>query len=415
MNTYITDLISSLQIPADYQSLAIAVLSLAVIVLLAVIAHFLARLIVLRFVEALLLKTNNKHDDVLVNRHVFRRIVHIIPALVMYSLAEPMLQGYPTLVSFINTVCMLYMVIMIALFVDSLLDAGLEIYRHFEVSRHVPVKSFVQVAKLIVYFLAIIAGISVVLGESPMRLIAGLGAMTAVLMLVFKDPILGFVAGLQLSSNRMVARGDWIEMPKHGVDGDVVEIALTTVKVKNFDNTITTVPTQSLINDSFKNWRGMQLSGGRRIKRSVNIDVSTIRFCTEEMLERFSKIQYISDYIKTKQEELAAFNGEQAADLSMLANGRRLTNIGTFRAYIEAYLRNHEQISKELTFLVRQLKPSDNGVPIEVYVFSREKRWIEYEGIQSDIFDHILAVAGEFDLRVFQNPSTFDFDSLGQQ
>lgn len=415
MNTYIVDLVSHLQIPTQYQSLTIALLSLAVIIVLATAAHFLARLVVLRFVEALLLKTRNKEDDVLVRRHVFRRIVHIVPALVMYSMAGPILEGFPTLASFINTVCMLYMVIMVALFVDSLLDAGLEIYRHFEVSRHVPVKSFVQVAKLIVYFVAIITAISVIMGESPMKLIAGLGAMTAVLMLVFKDPILGFVAGLQLSSNRMVARGDWIEMPKHGVDGDVIEIALTTVKVRNFDNTITTVPTQSLINDSFKNWRGMQLSGGRRIKRAVNIDLSTIRFCTEEMLERFSKIEYISEYIQEKQQELAVFNGGKTADLSMLANGRRLTNIGSFRAYIEAYLRNHTQISKDLTFLVRQLKPGENGVPIEIYVFSVEKRWIEYEGIQSDIFDHILAVAGEFDLRVFQNPSTFAFNTLAQQ
>jgi len=411
MNKVLEQVISWL--PSSLQSVSWVetLVAIALIAVAAVVAHFLARLVLLRFVEALLSKRNTKRDDLFVRRHVFRRLVHIIPALVIYSLATPMLPEAPQVAAFLETSSLLYMVVMIVLFVDALLNVLLDIYRSFEISKHFPIKSFIQAFKLISYFIAIVALISLVLGESPLQLIAGLGAMTAVFMLVFKDPILGFVAGLQLSSNRMVSIGDWIEMPKHGVDGDVLEIALTTVKVRNFDNTITTVPTQALINESFKNWAGMQRSGGRRIKRSVNVDLSTVKFCDEDMLERFHKIQYISEYIDTKQQEIKEFNSAQAADLERLANGRRLTNLGTFRAYIQAYLKNHPQISQSLTFLVRQLKPTEHGVPIEIYVFSEEKAWVAYEGIQSDIFDHIIAVAPEFDLRLFQNPSGADFQA----
>jgi miniconductance mechanosensitive channel len=245
-----------------------------------------------------------------------------------------------------------------------------------------------------------------------MMLLGGMGAMTAVLMLVFKDPILGFVAGIQLTSNRLLAVGDWIEMPKYGADGSVIEVALTTVKVQNWDMTITTIPTYALISDSFKNWQGMAESGGRRIKRAVYIDLQTIRFCTEEMLERFRKIQYIAAYICEKQTELDEYNRQHGVDQVTLANGRRLTNIGTFRAYVIAYLRHHPMINQNMTFLVRQLAPTSRGLPLEIYVFSKEKRWVNYEAIQADIFDHILAVAPEFDLRVFQEPSGNDLAHL---
>lgn len=233
-------------------------------------------------------------------------------------------------------------------------------------------------------------------------------------MLVFKDPVLGFTAGIQLSTNKMVSVGDWIEMPSYGVDGDVIEIALTTVKIRNFDKTITTIPTQSLINDSFKNWRGIQDVGGRRIKRSIYIDVSTIKFCDAEMLNRFSKIQFIKDYIAEKDEELTRFNAESGADATNLVNGRRMTNVGTFRAYTEAYLRAHPSISKELTLLVRQLQPTENGLPIEIYAFTNVIDWLPYEAIMADIFDHILAAAREFDLSVYQNPTGGDFSKLTQ-
>jgi miniconductance mechanosensitive channel len=220
------------------------------------------------------------------------------------------------------------------------------------------------------------------------------------------------VAGIQLAANKMVSVGDWIEMPKYGADGDVLEVALTTVKVQNWDKTITTIPTYALISESFKNWRGMAESGGRRIKRAVNFDMSSIRFCDEEMLGRFEKIQYIAEYIEQKKKQLEAFNQAAKVDNASLANGRRMTNIGTFRAYVVAYLRHHPMINQQMTFLVRHLPPTQYGLPIEIYVFSKDQVWANYEAIQADIFDHILAVVPEFDLRVYQNPTGADFRKL---
>jgi miniconductance mechanosensitive channel len=264
----------------------------------------------------------------------------------------------------------------------------------------------------VAYFLGGILIVAIVLDKTPVFLLTGLGALSAVLMLVFKDPILGFVAGIQLTANKMVAPGDQIEMPKYNASGSVIEIGLTTVKVQNADKTITMIPTYALISESFKNWRGMQDSDGRRIKRSVYIDISTIRFCTEEMLERFARIQFISDYVERKRVEISAYNAAQQIDDSSLVNGRHLTNIGIFRAYLTAYLENHPMINREMAFLVRQLDPTIHGLPIEIYVFSKDKAWAGYEGIQADIFDHILAVVPEFDLKIFQDPAGSDLEAL---
>jgi miniconductance mechanosensitive channel len=236
---------------------------------------------------------------------------------------------------------------------------------------------------------AVTVALSVVIGRSPALLFSGLGAMTAVLMLIFKDPILGFVAGIQLSANKMVKAGDWIEMPKYGADGDVLEVALTTVKIQNFDKTITTIPTYALITESFKNWRGMAESEGRRIKRAIAIDINSIRFCDDAMLVRLSKIHYMAEYLEQKQQEIAAWTQRHAAEASTAVHPRRLTNIGTFRAYVMAYLRH-------------QLAPTEHGLPLEIYVFSNDQNWVNYESIQSDIFDHLLSVMSEFELRVYQ-------------
>ena len=271
-----------------------------------------------------------------------------------------------------------------------------------------------QVIKIILVFVIGITVISFVVDKDPSKLLAGLGAMTAVLMLIFKDAILGLVAGIQLSANNMVHLGDWIEMPKYGADGDVIDISLTTVKVQNWDKTISMVPAYALVSDTFKNWRGMSESGGRRIKRSVNIDMSTIRFCDEAMLDKFRKFQYITEYIDSKKRELSEFNTAAQVDDSELVNGRRMTNIGTLRAYIIAYLKNNPKIHKDMTFLVRQLQPTTEGLPLEIYVFSNDTAWVNYEGIQADIFDHILAVVPEFGLRVFQNPTGSDFKLLAK-
>ena len=386
--------------------------AIAVVLLFSIIVYLIAKYLVVRTVHKLIGKTSSNIDDILVERNLFGRIALLAPVAVIYKLTPEALSNFGMVSSVVITGCLVYTVVIVVLIIDTLIDCIVEIYFRSSRDRHFPIQSFAQVCKLITYFLAIILVISFILGESPLKLFAGLGAMAAVLMLVFKDPILGFVAGIQLSSNKMVGIGDWVEIPQHQADGDILEIGLTTVKVRNFDNTITTVPTQSLINDSFKNWRGMQDSAGRRIKRSLFIDISSIQFCDETMLMRYARVQYIADYLQKKQDEINQHNQKQKLDLNTLANGRRLTNVGTFRAYIQAYLARHPQINQNLTVLVRQLEPSNIGLPIQIYAFSKEKNWIKYESIQADIFDHLIAVAEEFDLRLFQQPSGGDFQTI---
>jgi miniconductance mechanosensitive channel len=299
------------------------------------------------------------------------------------------------------------------LVLDALLNGVLGIYRTFDVATRVPIRGFFQVIKVVLAFVVGIFVLSILMGESPKFFLGGLGALTAVLMLVFKDPILGLVGGIQLTTNDMVHIGDWISLPKYGADGDVIDVSLTTVKVQNFDKTITTIPTYALISDSFKNWRGMTESGGRRICRSINIDVSSIRFCSPEMLERFRKIEFIREYLEQVEAEVAEFNATHKVDDTLKVNGRRLTNVGTFRAYVSAYLSHHPDIYTEgMTFLVRQLAPTEHGLAIQIYVFTKTTVWVDYEHIQADIFDHLLAAVPEFDLRVFQEPTGADFQAL---
>lgn len=408
MNKLIEQWVSKLPNIDAHVSWVSAVIAGAFVLLLALIAFVIAKRIIVHFIHKLFIKTTSDVDDIFVRRRVFSRLAYLAPSWAIYKLMPAVLSDYPSLASLTTTVVSIYFVVVVVLVVDSAINALTDLYWSLSKSRQIPVHSFAQVSKLVVYFIAAITIISLVIGESPLKLFAGLGAMTAVLMLVFKDPILGFVAGIQLSYNNMVGIGDWVEIPQHNADGDILEIGLTTVKVQNFDNTITTVPTQSLINESFKNWRGMQDSGGRRIKRSIFIDVNSISFCDQERLTRYSNIDYIKEYIDSKQTELEQHNAKSNTQQS-LVNGRRITNVGTFRAYIEAYLKNHPNISKKLTLLVRQLAPTELGLPLEVYAFSTEKNWIKYEAIQADIFDHLFAVAKEFDLSVFQNPTGADF------
>lgn len=415
MNEFLSNWVSKLPSVAHYETQLVTLLSVVLILLGAMFSYFVVKSVLVYFINKLLNRTKSSLDDVFVQRRVFNRIAYIVPAWLVYKLVPEVLSEYPLLSSLISTLVAVYLVILVVMVVDAIINSLLDIYRTFPVSKRMPIQNFVQVTKLVIYFVAIIIMMSLVLGKSPLKLFTGLGAMTAVLMLVFKDPILGFVAGLQLSYNKMMNIGDWVEIPQHNADGDILEIGLTTVKVRNFDNTITTVPTQSLISDSFKNWRGMQESAGRRIKRSIYIDVSSIRFCDEGTLARYAKVDYIKDYIQSKQMEVNEYNQKNIANTESIINGRRLTNIGTFRAYILAYLKNHPNINQNLTLLVRQLAPTDSGLPIEIYCFSSEKNWIKYEAIQADIFDHLLAVAKEFDLRVFQKPSGADIQGLVNQ
>lgn len=409
MNDYIANWVSKIPNIEGHETwLSTLIMSMGIL-LMAFIVYFIAKRVVVHLIHRIFTKTESNLDDVLVERKVFARIAYLAPSWVLYKLMPEALTSYPVFARGTETAIQIYFVVVVMLIVDSIINALIDVYKSFAISRQIPIQSFAQVAKLVIYFVAIITVISLVIGESPLKLFAGLGAMTAVLMLIFKDPILGFVAGIQLSYNKMVGIGDWVEIPQHKADGDILEIGLTTVKVQNFDKTITTVPTQSLINESFKNWRGMQESSGRRIKRSIYIDINSVNFCNEERIKRYCKIDYISEYIRAKQNEIDEYNASFANANMSLVNGRRITNVGTFRAYILAYLKNHQQINKNLTLLVRQLAPTEMGLPLEIYAFSSEKDWIKYEEIQADIFDHLFAVAKEFDLRIFQRPSGADF------
>ncbi len=389
--------------------LLVIAVSLSVTVVLCLVVNFIFRRMVRSWIEKLIKRSPVKWDDLFLKWHVLDRLAPLAPALVFYALIPAALDDYPSLAAFLLRLAVVYMIALGVLVVDAVLNVLFDIYQSFAFSHAFPIKSVVQVLKIASYSVGIVLVVSVVADKSPVYLLSGMGALTAVLMLIFKDPILGFVAGIQLSRNQMVALGDWIEMPKYGADGSVIDLALTTVKVQNWDNTVTMIPSYALISDSFKNWRYMSESGGRRIKRAVYIDLQSVRFCTEEMLRRFEKIAYIADYVAAKQREIQEYNLNNAVDLASLANGRRLTNVGVFRAYVLAYLRHHPMINQTMTVMVRQLAPTENGLPIEIYAFSKDIEWVNYEAIQSDIFDHTLSVVSEFDLRVFQNPTGADF------
>ena len=392
-----------------YVARAVAVI---VVLFLAVIVNFIVKRYILSALTHIVSRSKSKWDDAILRQRTLNHLVHLAPALVIYVLTPIALESLDSTIAVVRGALQIYMLVILMLVLDSVLNAVEVIYQGFRASREIPIKGFIQVLKMVVYFLTAVFIISILLNKTPVYLLSGIGALAAVMMLVFRDSILGFVAGIQLAANRMVSVGDWVEMPKYGADGDVLEVALTTVKVQNWDKTITTIPTYALISESFKNWRGMSDSGGRRIKRSVSIDMSSIKFCDEEMLERFEKIQYIARYIETTKNELQAFNQSMSVDNASLVNGRRMTNIGTFRAYVKAYLQNHPAINQDMTFLIRQLPPTEYGLPIEIYVFSKDKVWANYEAIQADIFDHVLAVVPEFDLRVYQNPTGADFRLL---
>jgi len=311
-----------------------------------------------------------------------------------------------------QTTAGIYMVAVGLLIVNGLLNSIVDIYHSYRFARKMPIKGFIQVVKIIIYVSAGIIVISLILDKNPGKLLAGMGAMTAVLLLVFKDSILGLVAGVQLMANDMIHLGDWIEMSKYGADGDVIDISLTTVKVQNWDKTIATIPTYALVSESFHNWKGMEESGGRRIKRSINIDMNSVGFLDAEQIEKFRKYYLLTEYINQKEKEISEFNKSLRMEEDQVTNGRKMTNLGTFRKYLEEYLKQHPKIHNDMTFLVRHLQPSDKGLPIEIYVFSNDQAWANYEAIQADIFDHILAIIPEFGLRVFQNPTGSDFRKI---
>jgi len=383
-------------------------LILAIIFILAFLADKLSKGIIVSSLKTYVQRSKATWDDVFLKKKVFNRLAHIAPAVVIYYSIDYALD-LTGLVQFIKTLTLLYMIVISLLVADSFISSLHDIYQSFPMAKEKPIKGYVQVVKIFIYFIAILFLISIVSGTPVLKLFAGLGALAAVLLLVFKDTILGLVASIQVSANNMVKPGDWISMPSRGADGTVLEISLNTVKVENWDKTISTFPTYSLVTESFHNWKGMEESGGRRIKRSVYIDMKSVRFLDEDLKMRLKKIQHIKPYIEQREAEIEKFNKENDVDSTMPVNGRRMTNLGIFRRYLEYYLKQHPKVNNDMTFLIRHLDPSERGIPIEVYVFSKEKAWPRYEALQADIFDHILATLNYFDLQVFQNPGGSDF------
>lgn len=411
----VADLLARL-LPAASPAWLTTVTALAALIILAVLADQLVRRIALVIIERLVHRTRTTWDDALRDAGVFRRLVPIIPVTIVHwgivlvpHLADPV-------IIFVQRLALATLVLLVVRSLGTLLTAVNGIYQRYPIARNHPIKGYLQVAKVVAYVFAGILIFATLMDQSPWFFLSGMGAMTAILMLVFRDTLLSFVAGIQLVNNGVIRVGDWIEMPQFNADGDVIDIALNIVTVQNWDKTVTVIPTHKFLDHSFKNWRAMQETGGRRIKRPIYIDMSTIRFLHDEEIQRFSRFLLLKDYMREKVDELKAYNREHCPDelSDVVTNARRLTNVGTFRAYVVRYLQQHPLIHKKLTFLVRQLQPTAQGLPLEIYVFTSDTRWAVYEGIQADIFDHLLAVLPEFGLRAFQQPTGYDVAMLGR-
>ncbi|HAV5984991.1 TPA: mechanosensitive ion channel [Serratia marcescens] len=388
---------------------------LGLIVLISVVIHLVLHRVVLAALQRRGQQSQRVWQQAITQYKLFQRVALLLQGVIISIQATLWLQSGSQTQAVIVTAAQVWILAFTLLSLFSLLDTLLALLRQSPIANQLSLRGIFQGLKLVAAILIGIMIVSLLMGKSPLLLLSGLGAMTAVLMLVFKDPILGLVAGIQLSANDMLKIGDWLEMPKYGADGAVTDIGLTTVKVRNWDNTVTTIPTYALISDSFKNWRSMSESGGRRIKRSLNIDTGSVHFLSEEEQRRLQRNPLLHSYLNVKTQELSQHNQEIAVDLASPLNGRRLTNLGTLRAYLEAYLRAHPRIHQNMTLMVRQLAPTPEGLPLEIYTFTNTTVWAEYESIQADIFDHILAVIDEFGLRVHQTPTGNDLRGMLQQ
>jgi len=413
MNELLSTWLTQQGIDAQYLPLATKLLGTFIIALIAALSYYLAKYQVLKIVKKVIIRTKNTWDDLLLEHKVFTNLVLLIPFIVILFLTPLALPAEEPLAYLLSVIARVAICFQVANSISAILNVVKSIYQQSAKQRYIPLNSAIQVIKLVIYLVATILALSYILDRSPIYLLSGLGALTAVLLLVFQDTIKGLVASIQISANRMVAPGDWVEIPQYGADGDVLEIGLNTVKIQNFDKTVTTVPTYALISGSFKNWRDMFSSGGRRIKRTITVDIASIEFYSQDQIDRLSKISLIHDYLKTKQHEISENNNiNNAVDDEL--NARQLTNIGTFRAYIEAYLQQHDKVHHQLTCMVRQLAATDTGLPLELYFFSNDQNWVNYEVIQADIFDHLFAMAPHFGVRIFQHPTGYDWHKNNQ-
>lgn len=381
----------------------------AIIFIISAVAYYLVKHKLLVAIQKLVSHSRNTWDDLIFEHHVFTRIALLIPIIIFWFLIPQFVIDEPLMLNFLLVLAKVAITFQVARTIGSLLNVINSLSKETAKDRYLPLNASIQVIKLVVYLVATILSISFILDKSPIYLLSGLGALTAVLLLVFQDTIKGLVASIQISANRMLAPGDWIEIPQYGADGDVLEIGLNTVKVQNFDRTVTTVPTYALISGSFKNWRDMFASGGRRIKRTIIIDIGSIHFYQADKIEKLSEIHLLKDYLATKKQEIAEHSQRLALEDSDYVNQRKLTNVGTFRAYITEFLQDHEKVHHQMTCMVRQLPATATGLPLELYFFSNDQNWGNYEAIQADIFDHLFAMAPIFDLRIFQHPSGDDW------
>lgn len=382
------------------------IILLAVLFIVSIITFYIAKFIVAKIIRRIVSRTKTDWDDKLFSNKFFNRVSYIVPAAIIYKVIPFILPYNPGWLSLFLVALNVYIVFISLLSLYTLIDTFGDIYNEWEISNYKPIKGYLQLVKVILACVAAVLIIAAIIGKSPLTFLAGLGALSAVLMLVFKDALLGLVAGVQLSANDMARPGDWITMEKYKADGDVLEITLTTVKVRNFDRTIVYIPAYAMISDSFINWRGMYEAEGRRIKRALFIDLETVKFCTPEMLDKFKNIELISEYVIAKQQEIDEYNASMCNDKKLAINGRNQTNIGVFRMYMQAYLKSLDVLNQESILMARQLPPTDKGIPLEVYAFCRSKEWVEYERIQSDVFDHFYASLEFFELALYQTPSS---------
>ena len=378
---------------------------LMILLVVCLLGNFVTRKFIVQGIRKLIKNSKNDWDDILLEKEVFHSLSTLVPLIFIQYLSVPILSNFSFLIPFVHIAVKVLLVLVIASVIVKTLKALEEVSTRLTYFKDKPISSYVQLANIMIYVVAAILMFATIMDRDPVALLGALGALTAVLMLVFKDTILGLVASIQLSSHDMVRVGDWVSMPKYGTDGDVLEITLNTVKVQNWDKTISTIPTYAFISDSFKNWRGMTDSGARRIKRSLNINMTSIKFCTDKEIAHYKNIELLKNYIDSIQSEIATHNDINEHDKSSLLNGRNLTNIGLFREYALQYLLANENLRTDLTLMVRQLEPTENGLPIEIYCFSKNIAWVEYEAIQADIFDHLLSSTSNFDLEIFQNPT----------
>ncbi|MEW6997322.1 mechanosensitive ion channel family protein [Colwelliaceae bacterium BS250] len=396
---------------SQYMQLVSAVIGTTLLLLISWLSFYVARYVVLNIVHKIVNRSNNTFDDLMIEHKVFSRLSWLVPMVLVLALMPIFISENPILITVFTMLAKVALSLQVARSLSAFLNVTNAAFQETSKERYLPLNATIQLLKLAIYIVASIMAISILIDRSPIYLLSGLGALTAVLFLVFQDTIKGLVASIQISANKMVAPGDWISMPQYGADGDVVEIALNTVKIQNFDNTLTTIPTYALISESFKNWRGMSSSGGRRIKRSLSIDLASIHFCDAELQAKLQKIDLLKDYLNEKSAEIIAENKQKGMSNDDDVNSRKLTNIGTFRAYITAYLHDHPKVHQTMTCMVRQLEPTDKGVALELYFFSNDINWVNYETIQADIFDHLLSIAPQFELRIFQTPSGYDWQN----